>query len=134
MVIDADADADADAVESSCYLCFLLHIWSGWGLIEQNSAVSLQETQVREGCQKRGPPNPTPMCLSFLPETSFYNTLFPKSLTDLSTTIQVPILSNRGCQESLLGNETEIQSSMLCAGGEGRGTNKVGSKYLDWGF
>ena len=36
--------------------------------------------------------------------------------------IQVPILTQVGCQEK--ANET-IESSMLCAGGEGCGTNKV---------
>ena len=43
---------------------------------------------------------------------------------------QVPILNNNSdCQA--LTNET-IKSSMLCAGGEGRGTNKVRWEYLDW--
>ena len=37
---------------------------------------------------------------------------------------QVPIQSNSDCQEKVLGKET-IESSMLCAGGEGSGTNKV---------
>ena len=37
---------------------------------------------------------------------------------------QVPIQSNSDCQEKVLGSE-KIESSMLCAGGEGSGTNKV---------
>ena len=39
--------------------------------------------------------------------------------------IQVPLLTNSDCQTKVLGNET-IEESMLCAGGEGTGTNKVG--------
>ena len=46
------------------------------------------------------------------------------SSLDLSS-IQVPILTKLDCQEKVQGNET-IQSSMLCAGGEGCGANKVG--------
>ena len=38
--------------------------------------------------------------------------------------IQVPILTQTECQEKVQGNET-IESSILCAGGEGSGTNKV---------
>ena len=48
------------------------------------------------------------------------------------TPIQVPILSNIDCQ-ALASDET-IESSMLCAGGGGRGANKVGWQYLDQGF
>ena len=44
--------------------------------------------------------------------------------------IQVPILTQMECQEKVPGNET-IESSMLCAGGEGNGTNKVGWEGLD---
>ena len=43
------------------------------------------------------------------------------SYLDISL-IQVPILTQVGCQEK--ANET-IESAMLCAGGEGCGTNKV---------
>ena len=43
---------------------------------------------------------------------------------------QVPILSNEDCQAKVLGNET-IENSMLCAGGDGIGTNKVN---YDWIF
>ena len=46
-------------------------------------------------------------------------------LSSFSVILQVPILTNSDCQLRVLANET-IQDSMLCAGGEGRGTNKVG--------
>ena len=51
------------------------------------------------------------------------------SYLDISP-IQVPILTQMECQEKVPGNET-IESSMLCAGGEGCGTNKVGWEGLD---
>ena len=55
---------------------------------------------------------------------------FPPHNDPNSSTFKVPILNNNSdCQ--VLTNET-IQSSMLCAGGEGRGTNKVRWEYLDW--
>ena len=55
---------------------------------------------------------------------------FPPHNDPNSSTFKVPILNNNSdCQ--VLTNET-IKSSMLCAGGEGRGTNKVRWEYLDW--
>ena len=47
--------------------------------------------------------------------------MIQKSLADI---FQVTILGQSDCQGKVLGNET-IQSSMLCAGGKGKGTHKV---------
>ena len=43
---------------------------------------------------------------------------------------QVALLSNSDCQEKILGNET-ILPSMLCAGGEGIGTDKVNEEIIE---
>ena len=60
---------------------------------------------------------------STLKSNKHKNLLFLHTNDPNTTTFQVPILNNNSdCQ--ILTNET-IQSSMLCAGGEGRGTNKV---------
>ena len=60
---------------------------------------------------------------STLKSNKHKNLLFLHTNDPNTATFQVPILNNNSdCQ--ILTNET-IQSSMLCAGGEGRGTNKV---------
>ena len=45
-----------------------------------------------------------------------------------SNFVKVPVLSNTDCQ-GLAGNE-KIQNSMLCAGGEGQGAQKVSGKHV----
>ena len=44
-------------------------------------------------------------------------------------TFQVSILTNSDCQKKVPANET-IQTSMICAGGSGSGTSKVGLTYF----
>ena len=84
--------------------------FSGWGAIGQHSADRLQEAQVKVEFRRVGRFQIFPLYVCF-------------SYLDFSP-IQVPILTQADCQEKVQGNET-IQSSMLCAGGKGSGTNKV---------
>ena len=84
--------------------------FEGWGAIGQHSADRLQEAQVKVEFRRVGRFQIFPLYVCF-------------SYLDFSP-IQVPILTQMECQEKVPGNET-IESSMLCAGGEGNGTNKV---------
>ena len=95
-----------------------LGVFLGWGAIGQHSADRLQEAQVVSWVQKK-------IGFEFFPFT------FVLAFSSLDFfPIQVPILTQMECQEKVQGNET-IESSMLCAGGEGSGTNKVGWEDLD---
>ena len=85
--------------------------FSGWGAIGQHSADRLQEAQVKVEFRRVG-------------RFQIFHIHVCFGYLDFSP-IQVPILAQADCREKVEGNET-IESSMLCAGGEGCGTNKVG--------
>ena len=104
-------------------------MWSGWGSTGEYSANKLQEAQV---CVQALRATKHGTILSFFekatppPQRPHPNKLAQHIHPFAVNTYpcQVPILSNEDCQAKVLGNET-IENSMLCAGGDGIGTNKV---------
>ena len=83
----------------------------GWGKVDEtHSAVRLQETQVKKT-----------ISIPIKTINKIVNTQYEVDIQTIKS--QVRILSNADCQGS---TNTTIHSSMLCAGGDDKGTNEVG--------